>query len=800
MQSITHDHPLRSAEWIWPEAYMDLHNHYAQFRWDFDLSTIAGTIPFFITADKSYRLFVNGAYVCRGPARGYQSHWPFDEVDLATYLKPGHNWISVEAYQTGCSTFAYLHEAYAGLLVATGDPVLGEAMGASKPSMRRAPGHRRQTARLSVQLDYQEHLDLRLDDRSWITAPTPPVGWSPAIFPPNGHFVHSLPFGRHPYDSVEPRGIPMLREEWLIPQLPTAQAIGGSADGYEAIDNVSWHWVEEAPAVDQWRSADDLGAMRADDGLSLTIPVTGAGNFHAVAIPPGEYTFGVVEVMVDGALGGEILDFHYDQFYRDGRPQFLRPGEGCNVALGNRLILRAGRNEHTFYHPLGFGAMVLIARDLSTPLTVRLRIRTSGYPFAFRGAFESSDEALNTIYAACRRTQQLCAIDAYVDTPWREQAQWWGDARVQARNTFYLDGDARLLRRGIRSIAGQSVYGLTPGHAPTSAYWCVLPDFALTWILTIWDYYWQTGEIDLFLEQRARIDEVLAYFDTPEARDPSGLLRYDSRVWLFEDWSTLPTHDMPAFLNLWYVLALRRVAAMCDIAGLGEDASKFAGLGTEHTERIVSRFVDPVSGFVRPTVNAAGVVEGEPSVHDQTLAIMLDIGKSAHDAMLDKMLLPYLRQETLAGAVPSAFWSTYVLELAIERGYADVAVDFIRSRWTPMMGTGTTWEGFEWKETSGWSACHAWTGHPSFHFVNALAGISQTAAGWTEVLIRPTFVDGIDYVSACVPSPQGDIVSEWRRTDGKVTGRVDLPAGVKATLALPGRDLVAISGQATYEV
>jgi len=248
------------------------------------------------------------------------------------------------------------------------------------------------------------------------------------------------------------------------------------------------------------------------------------------------------------------------------------------------------------------------------------------------------------------------------------------------------------------------------------------------------------------------------------------------------------------------VLALRHLALLCDVAGLDDEAARYVGLVAEHTERIASRYVDPVSGFIRPTINAAGVLEGEPSVHDQTLAMMLDIGKLAHDAMMNEFLLPYLRQEPLPGAVPSAFWSTYVLELAIERGHAEVAIDFIRSRWTPMMGTGTTWEGFEWKETSGGSACHAWTGHPSFHVVNALAGIFQKGAGWTEVLIRPSFLETVDFVSARVPSPAGDIDSEWRRDGGRISGRVSLPAGIRAMLELPGREPVAISGESAYVV
>ena len=297
MDALPADHPLRRSEWIWPGFYMYLQNHFAQFRWDFDLPSVAPTVPFFVTADKTYRLYVNGEFVCRGPARGYQSHWPYDEADLAPHLRPGKNWISVEAYQPGVSTFQYLHHNYAGLLVATADETLRKAMG--KPAMRRSPGHRTHTARYSLQIDFQEHLDLREDDRSWIFGPETPQGWHPDVLPPAAQKLYSLPFGRAPYDTVEPRGIPMLRETFASPNLPTTHGTGRSHAGYATIENASWHWNAEGREVASWSSAESLGSKIQDGFLRLTLPATGEGSFHAVVIPIGEFVLGALDVVVE---------------------------------------------------------------------------------------------------------------------------------------------------------------------------------------------------------------------------------------------------------------------------------------------------------------------------------------------------------------------------------------------------------------------------------------------------------------------------------------------------------------------
>ena len=74
-----------------------------------------------------------------------------------------------------------------------------------------------------------------------------------------------------------------------------------------------------------------------------------------------------------------------------------------------------------------------------------------------------------------------------------------GRARVQAWNTFMLGDDPRLLWRGIRQIAMQTApNGLTYGHSPTMAHHCILPDYSVVWILTLFDYYWQTGDSSVY--------------------------------------------------------------------------------------------------------------------------------------------------------------------------------------------------------------------------------------------------------------------------------------------------------------
>lgn len=782
------NHPITRANWIWPEAYCYLYNHFAQFRRDLKIARPGKKALLHITADKSYKLYVNGQFVCRGPARGYQSHWPFDTVDLAPYLKAGHNWISVEAYNPGISTFSYLHATRAGLLANVEGKEIEAAWAESQWQHRRSPSHAVDVARLSIQIDFQEHVDAAQDDRAWITSAKAPAGWEPKLFPPHGHQYLGQPFGTPPYATVEERGIPLMREYVRGPVRVIRWAEGTSGDGYASTKNVSWFWADELAKIKAWRPADAVKHSAKPESLTLTIAPTGQGKFRAICIDTGDMVMANLIVEVDGAKRGEIIDFQYDQADAQRNAKTMKPGDGCNAAMSSRLRPRAGKTAHEFYQLIGFQHLTVIARDITRPITLKISMRCAGYPFTFTGKFECSDPLLNQIRQICQTTQQLCSADAYMDTPWREQAQWWGDARVQARNTFYMDGDARLLARGIRSIAGQvSPQGLTYGHAPTSSDWCILPDFALTWILTIWDYYNQTGDISLFVEQWPQVERVLKYFRSEEALGKLGLLQYDRRFWLFEDWSTLPKQHYPAFLNLWYLYTLRHVVLMLREADFRNPAGEYLKLADAHELLILKYFANRKTKLLAPALDEKGRQQGEPSVHDQTLALMANVWYEAHETMVQKILLPFLRDEPVPGAKASAFWCFYTIEQLGLRGYGAEAIAYIRKHWEPMLATGTTWEEFGSITAPYSSNCHAWTSHPAVHFVNILAGVIQDAPAWQSVVFRPTFAAGIDHAEAKVPTPRGMIEASWRKDGAEYHGQIRVPKGVRIKVEVPGK-------------
>lgn len=764
---------LTKAFWIWAgNPGLDIVNCYAQFRKGFELASVPRKAPLFITADQSYRLYINGRYVCRGAARGMQLHWPYDEVDVAGYLRKGENVVAIRAFNPGRSCFQYVSQGMAGLLLGA---EWGKFSLVSDKSWkaRRQAGIARGTVPVSVQLFDQEHVDLRLEADDWMMPGYDDSGWKIN--------VTSRPFGVMPWNTLEPRMIPLLSEQVIRPVALIGVGSGRSSAGYQATRDVVALRVGE----------DRTHSPVSPGNVPIRVEATGKGGFRSYLLDFGRTVLGNPAIIVKGARGGEMVDtLHVETVEKSKLEPHLVPNEWCGMAFGNRMICRPGENRHVFYHPFGFRYFELTVRDAEGALDLDVELNWIGYPMDRKGRFESSDTMLENIWETCAWTQQCCAIDSYVDTPWREQAQWWGDARVQAWNTFHLSGDARLLRRGIHCIASQTTpEGLTYGHAPTAAHECILPDFTLIWMMTMWDYYWQTGSVEPVKTHRRKIDAALGYFDAHTDKK-TGLVGYDRRYWLFLDWTDIFKNGYSSVYNLWLLLTLQKLAILFKLAGDTRRAGQmkaWAGRVSTALRQLLSQ-----DGLLMDGIAFDGKLAERTSVQSQTLAIMTGLNPAGEQAMLEKVLVPYIKEKLAMKGLPSSYWCTYAFTVLAERGYGSEVVDYIRKHWAPMVEHGTTFEVFD-PQPGGQSFSHAWSAHPLYHLVQIIGGIRQTGPAWKRVRYAPCFAG--DRGSAAVPVSAGLISGSWKKIGaGKVAVEISVPRGVCVEVVLPGMKIQTVKG------
>ena len=60
------------------------------------------------------------------------------------------------------------------------------------------------------------------------------------------------------------------------------------------------------------------------------------------------------------------------------------------------------------------------------------------------------------------------------------------------------------------------------------------------------------------------------------------------------------------------------------------------------------------------------------------------------------------------------------------------------------------------------------------------------------MLIRPAFVDGLNWAKASYDSQRGEIRSAWERNGDRVTLNVQIPANMTATVSLPSAAVEAV--------
>jgi hypothetical protein len=75
-------------------------NYHVHFRKGIFLEK-AQQVILHISADVYYKLYINGTFVCQGPAPAYPDSYHYNRVDITSYLKEGENTFAVHVYYQG---------------------------------------------------------------------------------------------------------------------------------------------------------------------------------------------------------------------------------------------------------------------------------------------------------------------------------------------------------------------------------------------------------------------------------------------------------------------------------------------------------------------------------------------------------------------------------------------------------------------------------------------------------------------------------------------------------------------------
>ena len=765
-----------SGRWIWTASPSTLEsgNHVGYLRRVFQLDAVPGEVPARVTADSRFVLFVNGAEVSRGPARDIPERMAFHEVDLAPYLRAGRNVVAALVRHYGAPTGWWRRPAPFGEVGHGSFAFEAPAVGLRSDAEWRA-----RTAPWLPDPAGGDPVREVVDGRSvpfgWLGLDFDDSGWTPAAelsVPALGGLPSAPP--TPPYSGMEPAGI----AELTCLRRPARVVATGFVPQHTGEDPAAGYDPGAAPDSGDAFSTGDVGEM----------------------------THATVAVTVR-AEAGTILDLYVGEDLSDA---------GLAVIAPRRWAARyvaAGRDDEVFetFDPVGFRYVTAVVRGDGQVLGLEAVERR--YPTSGSASFSCGDERLDRIWATGVRTLELCAVDAFIDCPGREQNAWVGDSYLHTLLAMVSNTDWRLVRRNLRIGAHSRrpdgfLSAISAGGASTGAF--NIPEYSAHWIRSLCRYVERSGDLDLARELLPAAADVVAAFERHRGAD--GLLRVPGIV--FVDWAQTERGEVTAAVDTLYAAALLDYVRLCEWLGDGVRAD-LARAAHAKTADAFERFWDEERGVYVDALHEGGVPGRRISQQTNSLAIVGEVAPSSRwGRMLDVVLDPARLKVTLSNAdlperehwlyqrwEPSGFdperdvvaaqpFMRHFLHDAVVKTGRGSAVAQLCLDWLPQLERGnSTFEEF-WDAPPGTaSRCHAWSATPTYDLTSYVLGVrpvveSAADLGFRRVVVEPDLRHG-DCLSGSVPTPYGELQITLCATGG----RLQVPEGVKEVLLrLPGQE------------
>ncbi|MBZ5563293.1 MAG: glycoside hydrolase family 78 protein [Acidobacteriia bacterium] len=747
------------ARWIAPFDGPQRDFGVFHFRKTFSLASVPQRFVIHVSGDNRYELYVNGARVLNGPARGDLFHWRFETLDIGPHLHVGKNVLAAVVWN-------FAEQApMAQMTNETGFTLQGD-------------GEEEQVANTNHSWKWYQNTALEMIPQDLQKVPGyfvagPGERWDGTKFPwgwEQEDFDDSRWKAARELDPGSLRGARDSRSRWMLVPRP----IPLMEEKLERLVRV----VRSQGAV----ASDDFLAGRA----ALTVPASARAT---ILLDQTKLTCAYPELIVSGGRGAEITLAYAEALVTPGRQKGNRNETEGKEMRGFEDVFLPDGGAHRLFRPLWwrtFRYLQINVQNGPDPLTLEdVRGLFTAYPFTPRASFESDDPELAKIWQVGWRTARLCAHETYMDCPYYEQLQYGGDARIQALISLYMTGDDRLVKNAIESLdESRTPEGLTqsryPSHLPN-----YIPEFSLFWIGMLHDYWWYGGDPEYVRPYLQGTRGVLAWFES--RLSPSGLLG-PLQWWSFVDWvpgwqggvPPLDPDGQSSILSLQFAAALREAAELESAMGVREHAEHYRALRVRIIDAVRHTCLSPTRRLVADTPAKKNF-----SQHANVLAVLEDVIPPADQQWVMETVLS---DSALSQA---SYYFRFYLHRALKK--AGLADEYIQQLgpWRKMLALGLTTWAEEFEPTR--SDCHAYSAHPNFDLLATVAGIEPAAPGFREVVIEP-HLGPLRTLTATLPHPQGEITVSYRRAGDHLVADVTLPGKLRGRFAWQGRKVELRAG------
>lgn len=799
------------AKWIWlPRTSNQDKNHVIIARKKFNISEIVKQAELYITADSHYKIWINGHFVSRGPARCNPHHQSYDILNVEPFLIQGENIIAVKAHYHGIMK-SYYTDPYPGLLAQ-----LEFVEGNKKKwvitdktwkvqrdwswDSRTEWVNRVNANNFSSCIDFSKaipHWQLTdYNDENWQNADY--QFGQPAWPPKDADFIPSAT--QKPWYKLVPRDLPPLNETNLIPKKILYTLESPQFSKYPMWDdqknyNALWHSMQDLYKNIEYSKVSNMDLFLTE-GSPLIIknayPIkkfTRQPVFHTtVVFDFGKLIQGYPYLSAKGNKG-TIIDINYLPYLVDGE---IIPGILVDN-FSDRLILSGNEDHWENMELRPFRYIAVTFRGNEQVFLHQIGAVLQEYPFENSGVFKVPEEPfLEQFWKAGNQTIKLITTDGFTDN-YHENRQYVQTSYYAAKGAQAAFGDYYLQRRYlIQHAQDQLPNGIMPMWAPWGIYEgnTQVPgilEASHFWLMGLHDYYLHSGDsitVASLLDNAERCANALLDLQIKD----NLITKPPHPFWI--DWAKLAQGEQNFIINALQALAFRDYSKLLYWMGRKNEALKWK-TESQKISKALSRFWVEKTGLFADNLNN-GIPDENYSEHANALAIVAEIANNNQKKSIIKEITKNQFSGKLEEAVLFNYW---IAEALCMENETQEAVNFLKYKYGHMIKdteTETLWEYANlyaenigarnsmaidvWKPRT-WSAAQAENGYPASILSKWILGLHPLKPGISEILIT-AFKTPIDIISGKLPSPNGFI--EIKKTNNSI--ELFLPKGTNGKI------------------
>jgi hypothetical protein len=706
-----------------------------------------------VSADNRYKLFVNGKYICNGPARGDLMKWRFETIDIAPYLSEGNNVIGAIVWN-----FSYVrpHAQFSDrtCFIMQGNTDLENDINTNKSwIVTRDAAYEPLFVNLH-EVGPGEKFNGELHPWKWLSNDFDSRSWNNANEIQSGIPMLSLKeYGSPESHLLLPRNIPQME---MTPQ---------------SFAKLISHDIPDIPK--EFLSGNATVNIPANRKVKILFDQGELTN----AYPVLEYKNGK-----DSKIQLTYAESLVDDNNQKGNRNII---EGKHISGYQDVIMSAGELSQS-YQTLWFRTFRYVEMEVETkdePLVINnFRSVFTGYPLQEKASFRCDDPALSDIWKAGWHTQRLCAGETFFDCPYYEQLQYVGDTRIQSLVSYYVSGDTMLMRNAISSINDSRFsFGLTQSRYPTKDAQ-IIPPFSLLWIAMISDYHNLCRDKEFVKSMIPGIMGVLQWY---EAKIDSTGMVGSCEWWNFVDWvhtdgwhTGIPPgleNSHSSIINLLFVYALQKATEILKANGKIGQAQYYSTLGDSVKMQVYRSCFDKGKGLMSDLP--------EKNTYSQHANILAILTNAVHVSDQKQVMEKVLSDKSLAQC--TYYFRFYLAEAMSKSGLGDKYVDQL-DPWKQMLDLGLSTFAEEPEPTR--SDCHAWSASPLYYFLSLVCGVKPNESGFRSVRIEPK-PGRLKWINATMPHLYGDIKLNLKNGKTGLKGEAVLPQNLTGVFVWQGKEL-----------